>query len=343
MQQQAVRIFLRELIEDAHAFSLGASDFDTSLSVDERLRAGSERWMIGGLVIPASRLAALLVSDKLQDLRNHLDGKPLPTSVIFDSPDPRDDYGAISGYLQREDQPLALRSVTVRIPRVAGVDPHARVHAVVHKLGAAELPHTISVFLEMPHDAQPLVGDLVKAVAQERSAGRIQLCAKVRCGGASAEAVPDPLDLAFFIVTAHGHDVPFKAVGGLVQPLHGMNAKLGYVCHGFLNVMGAAVLSSALHLDAQTITQMLTDEDPQNFRLDNERFAWKEHSVDAMAIFNARLTLIRSFESEDPQGAIDGLFSMGILQTPATTHARLEATAAESEQATPVTPEGSYT
>jgi hypothetical protein len=231
----------------------------------------------------------------------------------------------------------------VRIPRVAGVDPHSRVHAVVHKLGAAELPHTISVFLEMPHDAQPLVGDLIKAVAQERSAGRIQLCAKVRCSGDSAETVPDPLDLAFFIVTAHGHDVPFKAVGGLVQPLRGMNAQLGYVCHGFLNVMGAAMLSSALHLDAQTITQMLIDEDPENFRLDNERFAWKEYSVDAMAIFNARLTLIRSFESENPQQAIDGLFSMGILQAPATTHARLEATPAEGAPATPAAPEGSFT
>jgi hypothetical protein len=343
MQQQAVRIFLRELVEDAYAFGLGALDFDATLTADGRLRAGSERWMIGSLVIPASRLAALLVSDQLQELRNHLDGKPLPTSVIFDSPDPRDDYAAISGYLQREDQPLAMRSVTVRIPRVAGVDPHSRVHAVVHKLGAAELPHTISVFLEMPHDAQPLVGDLVKAVAQERSAGRIQLCAKVRCIGDSAATVPDPLDLAFFIVTAQSHDVPFKAVGGLVQPLRGMNPQLGYVCHGFLNVMGAAVLSSALHLDAQTITQMLVDEDPQNFHLDNERFAWKEHSVDAMKIFNARLTLIRSFESENPQAAIDGLFSLGILQTPATTHARVEATAADAETTTQARPEGSYT
>jgi hypothetical protein len=103
------------------------------------------------------------------------------------------------------------------------------------------------------------------------------------------------------------------------------------------------VLSAALRLDAQTITQMLIDEDPQNFRLDNDRFAWKEYSVDAMAIFNARLTLIRSFESENPQAAIDGLFSMGILQTPATTHARVEASAADTETPASVRPEGSYT
>jgi hypothetical protein len=341
MQQQAVRIFLRELIEDANAFGPGGPEVDSVLIADERLRAGSERWLIGSLVIPASRLAALLVNDKLDELRNAFDGKPLPTSVIFDSPDPRDDYAAIGGYLQRENQPLALRSITVRIPRAAGVDPYARVHAVVHKLGAAELPHTISVFLEMPHDAQPLVGDLVKAVAQERSAGRIQLCAKLRCGGTTADMVPDPLDLAFFIVTARAHDVPFKAVGGLTQPLRGMNPQLGHVSHGFLNVMGAAVLCSALNLNAHTITQMLIDEDPQSFQLDNDRFAWKEHAVDAMAIFNARLTLIRSFESEGPQDAIDGLFSMGVLQTPATTRARVEATADDAASAVPASTESS--
>ncbi|HTV73946.1 MAG TPA: hypothetical protein VME66_09605 [Candidatus Acidoferrales bacterium] len=311
MINSALRMFLRELVDFDGLRPPAALSVDEALRVYLRDRSSPEAWMLARVVVPASNLERLVENPLLRDIRLACDGQPLPVCVLINSPDPRVDYTLVGRYVYGERQPIAVRALDVPIVKAGAADAGARVHAVVQKLAVAELPYTIPVFLEMPHDAQLLVGDLLDAIARERRAGRTMLCAAVRCSG-PADVVLDCSDVAFFIATARKYEIPIKA-NGVQAPLRRTNPQTGLPEHGLLNVFGAAVLSFAFDLDVQELTQILLDEKASNFRLDQESFSWKDHRVNQAAIFNARMSLARTCSTMRFREQADALIALEIL------------------------------
>ena len=49
--------------------------------------------------------------------------------------------------------------------------------------------------------------------------------------------------------------------------------------HGFLNVLGAAVLAAEHSWDEQQTAAMLEDEDAKSFSFDDDSFAWREWKI----------------------------------------------------------------
>jgi hypothetical protein len=311
MINSALRMFLRELVDYDGLRTPAELSIDEALRAYLRDRSSPEAWMLARVVVPAANLESLAENRLLPDLRLACDGQPLPVCVLINSPDPRLDYGIVGRYVFGERQPIAVRALEVPIVKVGAVDAGLRVHAVVQKLGVAELPYTIPVFLEMPHDQQLLVGDLLEAIARERRAGRTMLCAAVRCSG-PADVVLDCSDIAFFISTARRLEVPIKA-NGVHAPVRRTNPKTGIVEHGLLNVFGASVLAFAYDLDVQELTQLLLDEHVTNFRLDQESFSWREYRVNQATIFNARMSLARTCSTTHFREQADALIAMEIL------------------------------
>jgi hypothetical protein len=240
------------------------------------------------------------------------DGQPLPVSVVINSPDPRADYALVSKYVFGERQPITIRALEVPMAKTSSIDASSRVRAVVQKLAAAELPFTIPVFLEMPHDTQVFVGDLMDAIARERQAGRTMLCAGVRCSGPTMNDVLDPADVAFFIAAARKHEIPMVA-NGVHARVRRMNPETGIFEHGFYNVIGAAILAFAFDLDLQELTQILMEERPENFLLDHDFFVWKDRRVNKAAIFNARMSLARGISTPYLHEQADALVTAGVL------------------------------
>jgi hypothetical protein len=97
-----------------------------------------------------------------------------------------------------------------------------------------------AVFLEGP----PRRPDWVKRVA---AAGPYHgpLGAKVRCGGAERHLFPSPEDLAAFVCACFEYGVPFKATAGLHRAVRHLDEETGFVHHGFLNLVLAAVRAAA--------------------------------------------------------------------------------------------------
>jgi hypothetical protein len=153
------------------------------------------------------------------------------------------------------------------------------------------------VFLEVwPGDEETL--DAVAALG----AG-----AKVRCGGPTPEMYPSPAQLAAFVVGCRDRGLPFKATAGLHHPIR------DGIVHGFLNLLGAAVLAHAEGAGEPELTAVLLEEDYNAFSLDDEAFAvcGKRFAADAVAA--ARERLFTGYGSCSFSEPVDDLRSLGLL------------------------------
>ena len=79
--------------------------------------------------------------------------------------------------------------------------------------------------------------------------------------------------------------------------------------HGFLNVLGAAVLAAEHRWDEQQTSTMLEDEDSDSFSFGDESFGWREWKITTNHI-KARRKFVTSFGScsfDDPREDLRGL------------------------------------
>jgi hypothetical protein len=137
--------------------------------------------------------------------------------------------------------------------------------------------------------------------------------AKLRCGGATADLFPSPDEVADFLAECNERGVRAKATAGLHHPIRHVEPASGITNHGFLNVVGAAVLAHARGLDRRQLAEVVADEDPASFALDNQQFRWRDHVVAAGEIAKARQALFVSYGSCSFDEPVDDLKAMGIL------------------------------
>jgi hypothetical protein len=167
----------------------------------------------------------------------------------------------------------------------------------------------LQIFIEIPLDAD-WEYRIPHTMARIAAAG---YGAKLRCGGLVAEAFPSPAQVARFISAARDHRVRMKATAGLHHPIRHVEPGTGFPMHGFLNVVGAAVLTHAHDWDIPAIEQVLWDENPANFRLDEDAFGWHEYRVDGATIERARGALFDAYGSCSFREPIEDLMALGIL------------------------------
>jgi hypothetical protein len=148
----------------------------------------------------------------------------------------------------------------------------------------------LQLFVEAPADAAERT---INLLAQLKDAG---VSYKLRTGGVSADAFPSPAQVATALRAAMQHHVTIKFTAGLHHPLRRFRDEVATQMHGFLNVLGAAVLAAEHHWDEGQIVQVLEDERADSFSFDETIFAWRDWEITAERI-NARRKLVTSFGS----------------------------------------------
>jgi hypothetical protein len=139
--------------------------------------------------------------------------------------------------------------------------------------------------------------------------------AKLRTGGIKPEAIPSVEDVAAFITACAERRLPFKATAGLHHPIRGLHPLTGEaagpkaVMHGFLNVFMAAVF--AWHGE-RDLAPTLAETDLSAFRFD-ERAHWRDRSLDAAQVRQARQQFAHSFGSCSFTEPIQDLETLGLL------------------------------
>jgi hypothetical protein len=139
--------------------------------------------------------------------------------------------------------------------------------------------------------------------------------AKLRTGGVTPDAIPGVEAVAAFIRACAERRLPFKATAGLHHPVRALYP-LTYdpeapqaVLHGFVNVFMAAAFAWHGERDIEPI---LAEMDPATFHFDDGAH-WRDRSLDASQIRDARTHFAHSFGSCSFEEPIEGLEMLGLL------------------------------
>jgi len=292
---------LAALVDDAGLFppeSLPMSEALARHSADERTESAGRSMLTHRFLCPASRLGELRAAPELR----RWSGGAAPTGERG-APGGRLRLGLIldtgldglpAAQAEVADQPaVALEMLEVPAPTADAVT------AALEALAGFEAP----AFLEGPREP-----DWVKTVAEAGQAGSGALRgAKVRCGGARAELFPSPEELAAFVCACAEHGVPFKATAGLHGAVRHRDPQTGFVHHGFLNLVLAAV-GAEFGAPVDEVAAVLASTD-------GAALAAEARAVSGRALSAARL-LFRAYGSCSTSEPREEAAGLGLLAGP---------------------------
>ncbi len=312
--QHGARAFLSGLIDYAGLFPPAALPLGPALAEYARLRAGPGAWMLGRFIAPAARLEALagaLATDPA--LRGSqswglavLAGAPELAAALAALPAQAD---AIVACEQSGPGGLAVEALELVLPAKAGAAVALAEALADEGLGGRDL------FLEVGRDVDAALDGIAAAAADWSgpSGAFPKLGAKLRCGGVAADAFPSTARIAAVIGGAARRGLPLKFTAGLHHPVRHLASEPAVMMHGFLNVVGAAVLAAGGNTDPAVLAGCLEETDPAAFRLDQGGFAWRDHAVAAAAVRAARAAFVGGFGSCSFDEPRQDLAALGLL------------------------------
>ena len=135
---------------------------------------------------------------------------------------------------------------------------------------------------------------------------------KLRTGGVTADAFPTSAQIAGALVTPATHQLPIKFTAGLHHPIRQFRDEVKAKMHGFLNVLGAAVLAAEHRWDTHQTSVMLDDENAGSFSFTDDFFAWRKWKIDLERL-RYRRKFVTSFGSCSFDEPRDDLRALGFL------------------------------
>jgi hypothetical protein len=293
----AARGLLAGLVDYAGLFPPTALSMDDAVAEYARWRRSEEAWMLGRFILPASRLGELKRAANAH-LPEPGAGEPWRLSALLGS-----DVHGDSSLATSFSRSHAGRAVVDAVELKAASPEEA-------EAALEALPAGLEAFVEVPL-ANGLDGLL--AILRRRGAR-----AKVRTGGVVPEAIPDPADVARFILACAAAGVAWKATAGLHHPVRAAHA-LTYeadspraTTHGFLNVFAAAAFARA-GAPVPEIEAVIREQDAAAFRLGGDALAWRSLRVPVDALAATRSGFATSFGSCSFAEPVADLRALGVI------------------------------
>ncbi|MEY2488570.1 MAG: hypothetical protein QOC70_512 [Verrucomicrobiota bacterium] len=295
MAAASLRALLEHSVDYAGMFPPCSLELEPALTNQARYVRLDDRWMLNAFVLPVGQFDAAKQFLPLFD-----PGRPLWISALG----PRTETAtAFREALIEAD--AAIRSLSAH-----NVD--------LVSIGQLEMFLPDDVDASLLNEARSIVGSLPAfwEAPAERAERTIALIVehnsnaddptfgyKMRTGGVTADAFPTSAQIAPALVAPATHQVPIKFTAGLHHPLRQYREEVQTKMHGFLNVLGAAVLAAEHKWDAGQTTAMLEDEDMSSFRFDDEFFAWRDWKIDLQRLRDRRrfVTTFGSCSFDEPR------------------------------------------
>lgn len=304
MPAASLRALLNQAIDYAGMFPPCALALEPALRNQASYVRSPEAWMLNGFVLPVGQFDSakrfLSEFDCNSPLRVAALG-PKTTSVDAFLDALANAAAAIRSVLGNDNDLVSIGHLEMSLPNDIDSSSLEKAHAII-----GELP----VFWEAPPERAE---QTIVLIAQHNSSDApSKFGYKLRTGGVAADAFPVSPQIASALVTAATHQLPIKFTAGLHHPLRQFRDEVKTKMHGFLNVLGAAVLAAEHHWDRNQAVKMLENEDPHSFFFNDDFFAWGDWKIDTKALQNRR-KLVKSFGSCSFDEPRDDLRALDLL------------------------------
>ena len=304
MPAASLRALLAHSIDYAGMFPPCSLALDTALRNHAEYVRSPEAWMLGAFVLPTEQFDAtrqlLSQFDAQHPLRVAALGAKTPSADVF--LEAVDDADAAIRSLSRHNVDLiSMSHLEMFLPKDVDVASLNEARSIL-----GDLP----VFWEAPPDrAEQTIALLTEFNSDADSA---TFGYKLRTGGVTADAFPTSMQIAKALVTPATHQLPLKFTAGLHHPLRQYREEVKTKMHGFLNVLGAAVLAAEHQWDANQTAIMLDDENADSFSFSDDFFSWREWRLDTKRL-QYRRRFVVSFGSCSFDEPRDDLRELNLL------------------------------
>ena len=284
----SLHALLSQSIDYAGMFPPASLTLEPAIENQAAYVRSSDAWMLNTFVLPVQQF------DATKQFLSHFDfSHPLRAAALGPKTTNAD---AFLDALEGAD--VAIRSFSkydvdlVTINHLEMFLPDDADTAVLNEARAiiGDLP----VFWEAPPErAEQTIALIAEHNSDEETA---MFGYKLRTGGVTADAFPTSAQIASALVTPATHQLPIKFTAGLHHPIRQFRDEVKTKMHGFLNVLGAAVLAAEHRWDTKQTATMLEDEDAGSFSFTGDFFAWREWKIDIERL-RYRRRFVRSFGS----------------------------------------------
>ena len=295
MAAASLRALLERSIDYAGMFPPCALELEPALTNQARYVRLPDSWMLNAFVLPVGQFDAarqfLSQFDPMHPLSISALGPKTENATAFVEALAETD-AAIRSLSAHNVDLVSISQLEMFLPGDAESSLLSEARAIVGDLPA---------FWEAPADRAERT---IALLAEHNSnADQPTFGYKMRTGGVTADAFPTSAQIAPALVAPATHQVPIKFTAGLHHPLRQYREEVQTKMHGFLNVLGAAVLAAEHRWDAAQTTAMLEDEDVSSFKFDDEFFSWRDWKIDLERIKDRRrfVTTFGSCSFDEPR------------------------------------------
>jgi len=304
MPADSLRALLAHSIDYAGMFPPCSLGLEPALKNQAEYVRAPDAWMLGAFVLSAERL------DATKQLLSQFDAQhPLRVAALGPKTVSAD------AFLEALDNAeAAIRSLSRHNVDLVSIS-HFEM-SVPHDVDLASLTEARSILGDLPvfWEAPPDKAEQTIALLAESNsdADSATFGYKLRTGGVIADAFPTSMQIAKALVTPATHQLPIKFTAGLHHPLRQYRKEVQTKMHGFLNVLGAAVLAAEHRWDTNQTAMMLEDENVDSFSFADDFFAWREWRIDTKRL-QYRRRFIVSFGSCSFDEPREDLRALGFL------------------------------
>jgi hypothetical protein len=303
MPASSLQALLAKSIDYAGMFPPCGLALESALPNQAQYVRSPDAWMLGAFVLPVEQF------DAARQLLSHFDPlHPLRVAALG----PRTaNADAFLDAVEKADTAIRWLSGNVDLISISHLEmflPDDVDLALLEE--ARSLLGDLPVFWEAPPDrAQQTIALLAE---HNSDADPPTFGYKLRTGGVTADAFPSSAQIAGALVTPATHQLPIKFTAGLHHPIRQFRDEVKTKMHGFLNVLGAAVLAAEHRWDVHQTSIMLEDENADSFSFTDKSFAWREWKISAERL-EYRRKFVASFGSCSFDEPRDDLRALGFL------------------------------
>ncbi|MEO8336861.1 MAG: hypothetical protein ABI664_17895 [bacterium] len=292
MPPDSLRILLAGLVDYAGLFPPAALSMVDVATNYATYRQSQDAWALGRLVVPAARLHEL---SAIVASRNQLGSNAWRVSALVGD-DVEHDAARITEWNVSANG-LVADTVELRVKSPAAI---AQLSSIFRD---------ITAYVEFPlaDDPAPYIDAIARAGAR----------AKIRTGGVTADAFPQPLQIVRFLRTCAERDVAFKATAGLHHPLrdcyrltYAPDAPRGEM-FGFLNVFLAAAFARNGLRDSELL-HLMDERDASSLHFTDDAIRWRDDEIDIQRLTDIRAGFAIAFGSCSFREPIDDLHALGL-------------------------------